>query len=78
MLHGNADTNVPVGESIQIFLALKLLGKTVEFVQVDGEGHGVADYKKRLEWQNTIFAWFAKYLKDEPQWWDALYPERHL
>ena len=78
LLHGNADTNVPVGESIQMFLALKLLGKTVEFVQVDGEDHGVADYKKRLEWQNTIFAWFAKYLKDEPQWWDALYPERHL
>ncbi len=78
LLHGNADTNVPVGESIQMFLALKLLGKTVEFVQVDGENHGVADYKKRLEWQNTIFAWFAKYLKDEPQWWDALYPERHL
>ena len=52
--------------------------KQVEFVQVDGEDHGVADYKKRLEWQNTIFAWFAKYLKDEPQWWDVLYPERHL
>ena len=78
LLHGNADTNVPIGESIQMFLALKILGKTVEFVQVDGENHGVADYKKRLEWQNTIFAWFAKYLKDEPQWWDALYPERHL
>lgn len=78
LLHGNADTNVPVGESIQMFLALKLLGKTVEFVQVDGENHGVADYKKRIEWQNTIFAWFAKWLKDEPQWWDALYPERTL
>lgn len=78
LLHGNADTNVPVGESIQMFLALKLLGKTVEFIQVDGENHGVADYKKRLEWQNTIFAWFAKWLKDEPEWWDALYPERTL
>lgn len=78
LLHGNADTNVPIGESIQMFLALKLLGKTVEFVQVDGENHGVADYKKRLEWQNTIFAWFAKWLKDEPEWWDALYPERTL
>ncbi len=40
LLHGNADTNVPVGESIQMFLALKLLGKTVEFIQVDGENHG--------------------------------------
>lgn len=78
LLHGNADTNVPVGESIQMFLALKLLGKTVEFVQVDGENHGVADYKKRLEWQNTIFAWFAKWLQDEPEWWNALYPERNL
>lgn len=78
LLHGNADTNVPVGESIQMFLALKLLGKTVEFVEVDGENHGVADYKKRLEWQNTIFAWFAKWLQDEPEWWEAMYPERTL
>lgn len=78
LLHGNADTNVPVGKASRCSWLWKLLGKTVEFVQVDGEDHGVADYKKRLEWQNTIFAWFAKYLKDEPQWWDALYPERHL
>ena len=49
-------TRTCVGKAIQMFLALKLLGKTVEFVQVDGENHGVADYKKRLEWQNTIFA----------------------
>jgi dipeptidyl aminopeptidase/acylaminoacyl peptidase len=41
LLHGNADTNVPVGESIQMFAALKLLGKTVEFIQVDGENHGI-------------------------------------
>lgn len=78
LLHGNVDTNVPLGESIQMFVALKLLGKTVEFVQVDGENHGIADYKKRLEWQNTIFAWFARYLQDEPEWWEALYPEQTL
>ena len=23
----------------------------------------------------TMFAWFAKYLQDKPQWWDALYPK---
>ncbi len=78
LLHGTVDTNVPIGESIQMFLALKLLGKPVEFIQVEGENHGIVDYKKRLEWQNTIFAWFAKWLKDEPEWWDALYPERNL
>jgi dipeptidyl aminopeptidase/acylaminoacyl peptidase len=74
LLHGNADTNVPVGESIQMFLALKLLGKTVEFVQVDGENHGIVGYNKRIQWQNSIFAWFAKWLRDEPQWWESLFP----
>jgi dipeptidyl aminopeptidase/acylaminoacyl peptidase len=76
LLHGTADTNVPVGESIQMFNALKILGKTVEFVQVQGENHAIYDYKKRIEWNKTIYAWFAKWLKDQPEWWDALYPER--
>lgn len=78
LLHGNADTNVPVGESIQMFAALKILGKNVEFVQVDGQDHHILDYSKRVKWQNTIFAWFAKWLKEQPEWWDALYPERTL
>ncbi len=70
LLHGSADTNVPVGESIQMFNALKILGKTVEFIQVEGENHAIASYKKRLEWNYYIFAWFAKWLKDEPEWWN--------
>ena len=78
LLHGNADSNVPIGESIQMFAALKILGKTVEFVQVDGENHGIVGYQKRIGWQNTIYAWFAKWLKDEPEWWKALYPDRTL
>ena len=78
LIHGNADTNVPVGESIQMFAALKILGKEVALVQVDGENHGVADYTKRLGWHNSIFAWFAKWLKEEPEWWEALYPTRDL
>lgn len=78
LLHGNADTNVPIGESIQMFAALKILGREVAFVQVDGENHGIVGYNKRIKWQNTIYAWFAKWLKDEPEWWEALYPERTL
>jgi dipeptidyl aminopeptidase/acylaminoacyl peptidase len=78
LLHGNVDTNVPMGESIQMFLALKLLGKEVEFIQVNGQDHIIYDYKKQLEWQDTILAWFARWLKDQPQWWDSLYPARDL
>ena len=77
-LHGTADTNVPIGESIQMFTALKLLGKPTAFVQVEGENHHILDYDKRNLWCNTIFAWFAKWLKDEPEWWDALYPPKSL
>ncbi len=78
LLHGGVDTNVPIGESIQMFNALKLLGKTVEFITVEGENHGIVGYKKRIGWQNSIFAWFAKWLRDEPEWWNDLYPDRTL
>jgi dipeptidyl aminopeptidase/acylaminoacyl peptidase len=77
LLHGSKDTNVPIGESIQLFNALKILGKTVEFVQVDGEDHYIADYSMRTQWHNTIMAWFARWLQDSPQWWEDLYKERH-
>lgn len=73
LLHGTEDTNVPIGESIQIFNALKILGRDVEFITVEGANHVVTDPDKRREWQNTIMAWFAKYLQDDPSWWDALY-----
>lgn len=77
LLHGTADTNVPIGESIQLFNALKILGKPVELITVEGEDHFVMDFDKRQLWQNTIMAWFAKWLQDSPQWWDNLYPEKH-
>lgn len=78
LLHGTADTNVPIGESIQLFNALKILGKTVEFITVDGENHFISDYDKRIKWHNSIMAWFARWLQDRPEWWNELYPERHL
>lgn len=77
-LHGSVDTNVPVGESIQMFTALKLLGKETAFIQVVGQNHQIFDYKKRAEWNNTIYAWFAKWLKEQPEWWEALYPQKSL
>lgn len=77
-LHGVADTNVPVGESIQMFNALKLLGRETAFVAVEGENHWIMNYSKRTKWQNTIFAWFAKWLKDEPEWWQHMYKEQSM
>lgn len=73
LLHGTDDTNVPVGESIQLFNALKILGRDVEFITVEDENHVISGYESRKIWQDTIMAWFAKYLKDEPAWWDSMY-----
>jgi len=78
LLHGNSDTNVPPGESRQLFTALKILKRPVELIEIDKQNHHIVDYKKRIVWQNTILAWFDKWLKDESEWWNDLYPERNL
>lgn len=76
LLHGTSDTNVPVGESIQFYTALKLLDKEVELIQVEGQDHHILKYNKRILWLKSILAWFDRWLKDEPQWWYGLYPPK--
>lgn len=76
LLHGTADTNVPPGESMQMYLALKLLGKPVEFIQVEQENHVISDYKKRISWNHAIYAWFDKWLKNNSVWWSRMFPEK--
>ncbi len=76
LLHGTSDVNVPTGESYQMYTALKLLNKPVEMVEISGEDHIIANHKKRFLWEKTIVAWFDKYLKDQPQWWDEMYPKK--
>ncbi len=76
LLHGASDTNVPVGESIQLYTALKLLNRPVELIQVDDQDHHIMQYSKRMLWTKTILAWFDRWLKDQPDWWNELYPEK--
>lgn len=77
-LHGTADNNVPVGESIQLYTALKLLGRPTAMVLVEGQDHHIIDYQKRIKWQNTIFAWFAKWLQDDDSWWKEMYGDEKM
>ena len=57
LLHGSADTNVPFGQSLQLYTALKLLNRKVELIQITGSNHHIMEYKKRKEWTKTIIAW---------------------
>lgn len=77
-MHGGADTNVPINESIQMFTALKLLGRETAFITVEGENHHILNYNKRIRWHDSIMAWFARWLQDDPTWWNTMYPEKNL
>jgi dipeptidyl aminopeptidase/acylaminoacyl peptidase len=73
LLHGNTDPNVPPGESMQMYVALKLLNKDVTLIEIDKQQHWILDYDKRTKWTKTIIAYFDKYLKGQPEWWNSLY-----
>ncbi|MCQ8879852.1 prolyl oligopeptidase family serine peptidase [Pseudoalteromonas shioyasakiensis] len=76
LLHGDSDTNVPVGESHNMYTALKLLGKDVDLIEYRGADHQIFARDKRFNWWDTMLAYFDKHLKDEPQWWQYLYPAK--
>lgn len=78
LIHGTSDVNVPTGESIQLYTALKLLGKDVELVLVNGADHAVVKYEQRILWNNTILSYFDKYLKGKPAWWESNYKDLNL
>jgi acetyl esterase/lipase len=44
VVHGELDTNVPLGEARQIVEALRTLGRRVEYMELAGEGH---EYRRR-------------------------------
>jgi dipeptidyl aminopeptidase/acylaminoacyl peptidase len=75
LTHGRSDTNVPVGESDSFYTALKLVGAPVEYIQVEGQDHFIMEHDKRVLWSRTIMAWFDRWLKDQPEWWNHLWPE---
>ena len=78
LIHGDADHNVPVGESIQLFNALQLLERPSALVLVRDQDHHINDYDKRKRWQQSIDAWFARWLKGDDAWWKSMYPHKEL
>ena len=73
LLHGDIDNNVPPGESEQLYTALKVLGREVDFIRIGGEKHWILEYPHRKLWSETIVAWFDRTLKGDRSWWDFLW-----
>jgi dipeptidyl aminopeptidase/acylaminoacyl peptidase len=48
VIHGANDPRVPIGEAEQMVARLKALGRTVEFLRLEDEGHQIAKLKNKL------------------------------
>jgi dipeptidyl aminopeptidase/acylaminoacyl peptidase len=69
LISGDLDPNVPARQAMEMYYALRRLGKDVEWIQYMDGGHGmptvtvdeVKDYHKR------IVGWYDSHLKDVPK-----------
>lgn len=62
IVHGAADTNVPLAQSEYFHRALRHYGATHEFVVYPREGHSLRERGHRLDLLNRMRAWFDRWL----------------
>lgn len=60
-VHGEQDTNVPVGESVRAHRALCDAGRTTEILLLPGEGHTIVGHEGRLASTAAIVQWHARW-----------------
>ncbi len=65
ILGGKEDWNVPIINSEQLFLALKLRGVPSELVVYPDESHGIDTPSHAKDLYERYLAWFGRYLKGE-------------
>ena len=71
--HGQEDTRVHPAQSLQLFRALKLIGKTpVRYIRYPGEGHGNRRAASRDDYTRRMMRWFDHFLltdsRELPPW----------
>jgi dipeptidyl aminopeptidase/acylaminoacyl peptidase len=65
LMHGEDDARCPIEQSEQYFVALKRLGKEVEFVRFPGSAHSLlrsGHPRLREEYLSRMLGWFESYL----------------
>lgn len=62
--HGDKDDRVPISQGWEIYTAMKLLGKKVEFDIYPREGHGWAERNHQLLSIMRNLEWFDQYVKN--------------
>jgi dipeptidyl aminopeptidase/acylaminoacyl peptidase len=64
IVHGEDDTNVPVGQAIYFHRALSWFGAEHELVIYPREGHGFVERNHQLDLLWRTRAWFERWLRD--------------
>jgi dipeptidyl aminopeptidase/acylaminoacyl peptidase len=65
LLHSDEDTRAPIDQTLQEFTALKVLGRTVQYIAVPNENHDLSRTGSpihRVERLHIMLDWLAKYL----------------
>ncbi len=65
ILHSDEDTRAPIDQTLQEFTSLKILGRTVEYVDVPDENHDLSRTGAplhRVERLHLILDWLTKYI----------------
>jgi dipeptidyl aminopeptidase/acylaminoacyl peptidase len=68
IIHGAADPRVPIGQSQEMYTALRWKGVPVEFVTYPREGHGLSEAAHQLDFMRRVTGWFDRYLKQAGTW----------
>lgn len=68
-IHGDADGAVPWYQSIELYVAMRRLGKEAVFLQYHNEDHHPAAYANKLDWAVKMKEYFDHYLKGKPAAW---------
>jgi dipeptidyl aminopeptidase/acylaminoacyl peptidase len=63
ILQGETDVTDPIGQSQELYRALKFYGVPAELILYPREGHGLREEKHLLDRLNRIVAWFDEHLK---------------
>ncbi|HVW60501.1 MAG TPA: prolyl oligopeptidase family serine peptidase, partial [Puia sp.] len=66
IMHNDQDGAVPWYQGIELFSALRRLGKKVWMMQYNGEDHGLIERRNRKDWSMRLSQFFGYYLKGEP------------
>jgi dipeptidyl aminopeptidase/acylaminoacyl peptidase len=66
IIFGDEDGAVPWYQGIELYLAMRRLGKDCVFLQYRGEPHHPQKYPNKLDWFNKMKEYFDHYLKGQP------------